>query len=124
MCRAVFVVVFLSLFAFGCDLNENSCEIITKHGKGVVSLSPKPIKPMIESKVEFQGLKGFKKPRIHLYGLSMYLGHLRDDLVADENGVLKADIMIAPCSDEVMLFRLEILDGDEVSGYIDFKMFQ
>lgn len=125
MCRAVFALVvlgFLGLFA--CELNESECELETKDGKITLSFEPRPIVPMVESKLVIKGLKGVKKPKIHIYGLSMYLGHLREDLELNTKGELEAGVMIAPCDDEKMLFVLEVLDDEKIVAKTEFTTFQ
>ena len=107
-----------------CDLNESECELDTKEGKITLSFEPRPIRPMTQSTIIIKGLKGVKKPRVHIYGLSMYLGHLREDLEPNEKGELEAGVMLAPCDDEKMVFALEVLDDKEIIAKTEFSTFQ
>lgn len=124
--RKTLLLILFSLFlnATQCELNEKDCQISTKYGDGVVSLLPRPIKAMVESKLIIKGLNGLKSPKIHLYGLSMYLGHLRENLELNDKNELEADIMIAPCDDEEMRFALEIIEKDEIIANIEFTTFR
>ena len=125
MCRAVFTVVILGFLGLAaCELNQSECELDTKEGKITLSFEPRPIRPMVESTLVVKGLKGAKKPRVHIYGLSMYLGHLREDLEPNSAGQLEAGVMIAPCDDEKMVFALEILDDEKVLVETKFTTFQ
>ena len=125
MCRRVFAVVVLGFWGRGaCELNESECELDTKYGKITLSFEPRPIRAMVESTLVIKGLKGVKKPRVHIYGLSMYLGHLREDLEPNEKGDLEAEVMIAPCDDEKMVFALEVLDDEEIIAKTEFSTFQ
>lgn len=125
MCRRVFAVVVFSFWGLGaCELNESECELDTKYGKITLSFEPRPIRAMVESTLVIKGLKGVKKPRVHIYGLSMYLGHLREDLEPNEKGELEAGVMIAPCDDEKMVFALEVLDDEEIITKTEFSTFQ
>lgn len=125
MCRRVFAVVVLGFWGLSaCELNESECELDTKEGKITLSFEPRPIVPMVESKLVIKGLKGVKKPKIHIYGLSMYLGHLREDLEPNEKGELEAGVMIAPCDDEKMRFALEVLDDEKIIAKTEFSTFQ
>lgn len=125
MCRRVFTVVVLGFWGLSaCELNESECELDTKEGKITLSFEPRPIVPMVESKLVIKGLKGVKKPKIHIYGLSMYLGHLREDLEPNEKGELEAGVMIAPCDDEKMRFALEVLDDKKIIAKTEFSTFQ
>lgn len=124
--RKTLLLILFSAFlgAASCELNEKDCEISTKYGNAVISLLPRPIKPMVESKLIIKGLNELKAPKIHLYGLSMYLGHLRENLELNDKNELEADIMIAPCDDEEMRFALEILQNDEIIANIEFSTFR
>lgn len=125
MCRAIFTVVVLGFWGIvACELNESECELGTKEGKITLSFEPRPIRPMVESTVVIKGLKGVKKPRVHIYGLSMYLGHLMEDLKPNEKGELEAGVMIAPCDDKKMVFALEVLDDEEIITKTEFSTFQ
>lgn len=125
MCRAIFAVVVLGFWGLvACELNESECELGTKEGKITLSFEPRPIRPMVESTVVIKGLKGVKKPRVHIYGLSMYLGHLMEDLKPNEKGELEAGVMIAPCDDEKMVFAVEVLDDEEIITKTEFSTFQ
>lgn len=123
MRKALLLIFCLFSTCLACELNESQCEIATKYGTATLSLTPRPIKPMVVSKLEIKGLKGVKAPKIHLFGLSMYLGHMREDLELGSGGELTAEIMIAPCTEEQMRFRLELLDDKEIIGFIDFTTF-
>ena len=125
MCKRVFAVVVLGFWGLGaCDLNESECELDTKEGKITLSFEPRPIRPMTQSTLVIKGLKGVKKPRVHIYGLSMYLGHLREDLEPNEKGWLEAGVMLAPCDDEKMVFALEVLDDKEIIAKTEFSTFK
>lgn len=125
MYRRVFAIVVLGFWGLGaCELNESECELLTKEGKITLSFEPRPIKPMVESTIVIKGLKGVKKPRVHIYGLSMYLGHLKQDLEPNEKGELEAVVMLAPCDDEKMVFALEVLDDKEIIAKTEFSTFQ
>lgn len=125
MCRRVFAIVVFSFWGLGaCELNESECELDTKEGKITLSFEPRPIKSMVETTIVIKGLKGVKKPRVHIYGLSMYLGHLRQDLEPNEKGELEAVVMLAPCDDEKMVFALEVLDDKEIITKTEFSTFQ
>lgn len=125
MCRAVLTVVILGFLGIvACELNQSECELDTKEGKITLSFEPRPIRPMVESTLVVKGLKGVKKPRVHIYGLSMYLGHLREDLEPNSAGQLETGVMIAPCDDEKMVFALEILDDEKVLVETKFTTFQ
>lgn len=125
MCRRVFAIVVFSFLGLGaCDLNESECELGTKEGKITLSFEPRPIRPMTQSTIVIKGLKGVKKPRVHIYGLSMYLGHLKQDLEPNEKGELEAVVMLAPCDDEKMVFALEVLDDKEIITKTEFSTFQ
>lgn len=125
MRKTLLLILFpFILNATQCELNEKDCQISTKYGDGVVSLLPRPIKAMVESKLIIKGLNELKEPKIHLYGLSMYLGHLRENLELNDKNELEADIMIAPCDDEEMRFALEIIEKDEIIANIEFTTFR
>lgn len=125
MRKTLLLILFpFILNATQCELNEKDCQISTKYGDGVVSLLPRPIKAMVESKLIIKGLNELKEPKIHLYGLSMYLGHLRENLELNDKNELEADIMIAPCDDEEMRFALEIIENDEIIANIEFTTFK
>lgn len=117
------VLFFLASKIQACELNESPCQIQTKHGVATILLDPRPLKPMVESKLIVQGLNSLKEPKIHIYGISMYLGHLRENLEKNKNGDLEAEIIIAPCDEEEMLFSLEVLDGDEIIAQMNFTTF-
>lgn len=124
MCRAFLCVVFLGVFLGACELNESVCQVSSKYGELTISIEPRPIKPMVESTLIVKGLEKAKEPKIHIYGITMYLGHLKENLEKNKNGDLEAAIMIAPCDEVEMVFSLEIIDGDEVIAQTKFTTFQ
>ncbi|MBK1992201.1 hypothetical protein JG676_06260 [Campylobacter sp. 2018MI35] len=102
-----------------CDLNLQDCIYDFNDEKIIVSINPKPIKPLNtnELKMEIKSNKIYNDLKIRIYGINMFMGITEINLNKIKDNIFEGKIRLSACAKDIMRFKADILENNKSTNF-------
>ncbi|TKX33480.1 hypothetical protein [Campylobacter taeniopygiae] len=111
-----------SLKSLNCDLNVNDCAYKLKDKQIIISLNPKPIKSLQNTKLLIKNLGTYENLELKIYGLNMFMGEIKPKIYKINKTDYESQFILSSCSMHTMRFRAELLDNNKSIFHFDFDL--
>lgn len=111
-----------TLKPLACDLNFKDCAYQFKGKQILISLDPKPIKSLQNTKLLIKNLGMYKNLELKIYGLNMFMGEIKPKIYQINKTNYESQFILSSCFMHTMRFRAELLENNKSIFYFDFDL--
>ncbi|MBZ7954339.1 hypothetical protein H2278_05750 [Campylobacter sp. W0018] len=111
-----------TLKSLNCDLNINDCAYTLKDKQIIISLNPKPVKSLQNTKLLIKNLGTYENLELKIYGLNMFMGEIKPKIYQINKTDYESQFILSSCFMHTMRFRAELVDNNKSLFYFDFDL--